>query len=570
MGSELGVTANSRPEPVLDAVGIWWACWASGWTASVIAGMAFLLSRRHLPALRIRGLGLSLAAVGMLHLYWISVQLGYVLGPLVPGQVEFWIMGVYLPFGIALFHASNSRFLHIAKTQRRYAEKRGADVPVEARPEHGLAGRFRRLEYTTKILVVVGLGMFVQLLLTILMFLISRKWHGDWGIPGTEVRGGEMEQKMEMGRGWEWWPSLFWQFFWAWIVAPVVLWKARGIRDTQGWRFQTVACAIVNLHATPMWLIALYVPAMEPINRYWIPPQWIAVSIMMTEVFTIFLPCCEVMRQQALRKETLDSIAQWESKNQVAMASGTKSLHSASTVVESIMSGWASTNGSVRTNGSGESILTMSALEHVLERRPMPLQEFAALRDFSGENIAFLTNVAEWRNSLPAAVREGGAKDSHARELVLERFDSALRIYAEFISVRDAEFPINISSKDLKQLETVFERAARIMYGDKGEVEPATLFDTPAYSVASSRGSEKLTGEPMASRLMHDRVQFCGEIPDEFDETVFRDAEKSIKYLVLTNTWPKFVKHWRSCLDSVDVMEAGNDVFETARRRFSR
>lgn len=30
----------------------------------------------------------------------------------------------------------------------------------------------------------------------------------------------------------------------------------------------------LSLHATPMWLIALYVPAMAPVNYYWIPPQW--------------------------------------------------------------------------------------------------------------------------------------------------------------------------------------------------------------------------------------------------------------------------------------------------------
>ena len=41
------------------------------------------------------------------------------------------------------------------------------------------------------------------------MFLISRKWHGSWGIPGTEVTGTEMEQKVLMGRGWEWYaPSV--------------------------------------------------------------------------------------------------------------------------------------------------------------------------------------------------------------------------------------------------------------------------------------------------------------------------------------------------------------------------
>lgn len=37
---------------------------------------------------------------------------------------------------------------------------------------------------------------------------------------------------------------MFWQFFWAWIVAPVILWKSRGIHDTQGWRVQTIGCAV--------------------------------------------------------------------------------------------------------------------------------------------------------------------------------------------------------------------------------------------------------------------------------------------------------------------------------------
>lgn len=78
------------------------------------------------------------------------------------------------------------------------------------------------------------------------MWLISRKWHKGWGIPGTEVYGTEMEQKMQMGRGWEWWPGIFWQFIWAWVVAPYILWNSRNIRDTQGWRIQTVGCALAG------------------------------------------------------------------------------------------------------------------------------------------------------------------------------------------------------------------------------------------------------------------------------------------------------------------------------------
>jgi hypothetical protein len=70
------------------------------------------------------------------------------------------------------------------------------------------------------------------------------------------------------------WPSIVWQLVWAWVIAPVILWKSRNIRDTQGWRVQTIACCLANLHAAPMWLIALYLPAMAPVNNVFVPPQW--------------------------------------------------------------------------------------------------------------------------------------------------------------------------------------------------------------------------------------------------------------------------------------------------------
>jgi hypothetical protein len=44
----------------------------------------------------------------------------------------------------------------------------------------------------------------LQVFLTCLMYIISRKWHSSWGIPGTAVHGTPMEKKAQMGRGWEW------------------------------------------------------------------------------------------------------------------------------------------------------------------------------------------------------------------------------------------------------------------------------------------------------------------------------------------------------------------------------
>lgn len=289
----------------------------------------------------------------------------------------------------------------------------------------------------------------------------------------------------------------------------------------------------------------------------------------MLEVFTVFYPCWEVIRATNLRQETLDSIAQWEIKNKMS-GSSTKSITTTSTVVDSLMTGHKSNNGSVKSTDSQESILTMSALEYVLERNPTPLQEFSSLRDFSGENIAFLTCVSEWKASLPQAVRD--IKDGSTRELVLERFNRALRIYAEFISIKDAEFPINISSTELRKLEAVFESSARALFGEKREVHPATPFDFPGLAPKTSGASSSTVSEKdcAGGTSASDGVQFWGTIPESFDEIVFDEAEKHIKYLVLTNTWPKFVKDRRTSFDSNDNAERGRTFMEMIRGRHIR
>lgn len=163
MGSELGVRPDSKPEPIYSPVSIWWATWAGVWTLAVASGMAYLISRRNMPILRMRGLSLSLSAVVLLHLYYVPVQFGTMIGPILPGDAQFWIMGTFLPCGIALFHASNSRFLHVAKLQRKYVynDSRLIEIPPN-RKKGGLLGRFQRLEYDTRILILVGIGMIAQ------------------------------------------------------------------------------------------------------------------------------------------------------------------------------------------------------------------------------------------------------------------------------------------------------------------------------------------------------------------------------------------------------------------------
>lgn len=161
MGSELGVTADSKSQVNLDNVGIWWICWACIWTVLLLCGMGYLIRNRHAQILRIRDIGLSLSAVVLLHLYWFSVQLAYVLGPLTPAESEYWIMGTYLPLGIALFHASNSRFLYVAQAQQKYLNRQ-SDKPMHTRRGVGLFGRFKNIDNTSRMIFLIGLGMGLQ------------------------------------------------------------------------------------------------------------------------------------------------------------------------------------------------------------------------------------------------------------------------------------------------------------------------------------------------------------------------------------------------------------------------
>lgn len=314
-----------------------------------------------------------------------------------------------------------------------------------------------------------------------------------------------------------------------------------------------------------MWLVALYVPQMAVVNQYWIPPQWIAITIMLLEIFTILLPCWEVLKHQSLRAETLESIARWEARNK-GISGGSIDTGGSSYV------SWKKprrNKASSISSSSNNSVLTMDALEHTLVKNPEPLQQFSALKDFSGENIAFLRRVYDWRHRFYAikgldrkmsVISEKGAPPSPTVQVdVRAAFEDALRIYIDFISSRGAEFQVNISSSDTKKLAGVFEHAARVVYGDDRSPDPALPFETPDWRIEpkspTSQTAIATPGTPGSEETVLEDIRYWGDIPEEFGEDVFDDAEMSIKYLVLTNTWPKYVKSRRS-MDSVDSLEA--------------
>jgi hypothetical protein len=157
---------NFPPQPPnLDRVGIFFISFLAIWTSLLIAGVIFLIINRNDPIVKIRGLPLSIASVCMLHAYWCLGQLVYPVGAtmniILAYDIQYFFMGIWYPLGIALFHASNLRFLHVAKLQKQYAQlkprRRGCDGAKTS-----IWCRLRNMDYSTRVMFFVGLGIVVQ------------------------------------------------------------------------------------------------------------------------------------------------------------------------------------------------------------------------------------------------------------------------------------------------------------------------------------------------------------------------------------------------------------------------
>ncbi|EAT86432.2 hypothetical protein SNOG_06601 [Parastagonospora nodorum SN15] len=404
-----------------------------------------------------------------------------------------------------------------------------------------------RADNINQTLTWIGVGMVVEFLLTIFVYFGSKKFHPGYGIFDYTVKGTGEEARADCAKGWEWWLSIVWQLFWSWIYAPYLLWKSRSPR-----------------------------------------PEF-SLCIFIMELCAIGFPIFDVIKGNSLRQETLEAIANWE-KRQAASGldkHGSISSQDASSTATTLKSAGAVTVNSTSSFESNKSdMLTMTALENALRTNAIPLLQFAALKDFSGENVSFLTHIADWR-------RHWFAPKSSTADHQRSQFIAAARIYAHFISLEFSEFPINISSKEMKRLYVMFEGAATLLYGNKRDSisssgsDNATPFDnakievseSDVYSKNSPHGSTteltsssnvnldtlgraNLRAVTRMEDVHMDEVLADFEIPENFTELVFDFAEREIKYLVLTNTWPKFVNQGRAnsqmSKDRVEDLEMGH------------
>jgi len=280
----------------------------------------------------------------------------------------------------------------------------------------------------------------------------------------------------------------------------------------------------------------------------------------------IFFPIFEAYKSRSEMRNTLDIIKTWDEKR----TTSDTSKASTSTRSSSYFSSKRSLAATSEASYGSKEMYKMVSLAKALERNPQPLLHFAATKDFTAENILFLVAVRDWRSAWQRAPKNPAT--GHITPVARSRlFDHAVEIYAASIHEKYADFPVNIEWRVRDSLDAVFAAAIPdkrksltesivdpfntedIEAGGKPKI-PAVLLREVSSGSSTSAASDSSTliispvvvdtFDELALTPAVVGVTGVGDekkVPEAFDEAVFDAAEKSVKYLVLTNTWRKFV-----------------------------
>lgn len=177
----------------------------------------------------------------------------------------------------------------------------------------------------------------------------------------------------------------------------------------------------------------------------------------------------------------------------------------------------------------------MQALEFSIEHSIEPLIAWAASREFTAENTIFLREVRNFKKKW-SVLRV--VTTAQRRQM----FNDASLIFFTLINPFTAETPINIEYKIFKTLQSIFASVEFDPYMPRSQTpddikspvirENVVCPWEDTLSRPASITSNQTTSSTSSTRSI---------VPSQFTEEVFDAAFESIKYLVFTNTWPRYI-----------------------------
>lgn len=185
---------------------------------------------------------------------------------------------------------------------------------------------------------------------------------------------------------------------------------------------------------------------------------------------------------------------------------------------------------------SSRTKVSMQALEFSIEHSIEPLIAWAAAREFTAENCIFLREVRNFRR------KWAGLKvvtTAQRRQM----FNEASLIFFTLVNPFTAEMAINIEYKIFKTLQTVFAEVEFDPYMPRcktpDDVQSPVFRENvvcpweDTLSRPTSIQSDTTSSSTSSTKSI---------VPSEFTDEIFDAAYDSIKYLVFTNTWPRYVE----------------------------
>lgn len=202
-------------------------------------------------------------------------------------------------------------------------------------------------------------------------------------------------------------------------------------------------------------------------------------------------------------------------------------------------------------------LYTVVDLERCLthEDERIYLQNFACRREFTGENIMFLTQVHDFQASWDSLCNSDSDLSLAAQRRM---FEAAVTIFARLVCTDTASVYINIEGRIYKALNATLGDAARAHVSkattdefgtismnklQPTQIDGMSLNSGKSMTAASIKPIDSHWGpegpvapaEPMSHLLVHDF-----EIAEGFGLEIFNEAYASVKNMVYTQTWQRY------------------------------